>query len=62
MNTFTIEELDREEVEFLPPRVVMTAACNPCWNPCFVPCRPVVTVCLDVRVGCLIGVGAGVNA
>jgi hypothetical protein len=29
MNTFTIEELDREEVEFLPPRVVMIAACSP---------------------------------
>ena len=37
MNTFTTEELDREEIEFLPPRVVMTA-CNtrPCpttWTP-----------------------------
>ena len=37
MNTFSIDELDREEIEFLPPRVVMTA-CNtrPCpttWTP-----------------------------
>jgi hypothetical protein len=41
MNTFTIEELDREEIEFLPPRVVMTT-CNPrCYTPCApTPCAP----------------------
>jgi hypothetical protein len=36
MNTFSIEELDREEIEFLPPRVVMTT-CQPrptCYQPC----------------------------
>jgi len=62
MNTFTIEELDREEIEFLPPRVVMTT-CNPCCRPCPPPpcCEPTVHVCVKVNVGCLIGITAGAN-
>ena len=60
MNTFTIEELDREEIEFLPPRVVMSA-CSPrpcCYQPC---CAPTIKVCVDVRVGCLLTANAGIN-
>jgi hypothetical protein len=59
MNTFTIEELDREEIEFLPPRVVLTVGNGRC-NPCYVPCQPTIKVCVDLRVGCLLG--ASVNA
>jgi hypothetical protein len=55
MNTFTIEELDREEIEFLPPRVVMTT-CNPCYRPCS-PCQPTIEICVKVRLGCLLGGG-----
>jgi hypothetical protein len=54
MNTFSIEELDREEIEFLPPRVVMTT-CTPkptCYQPVCRPCHTV-EVCADVRVACL---------
>ena len=50
MNTLTIEELDREEIEFLPPRVVMTT-CNPCCRPCPPPpCHTSVDVCIRVRL------------
>ena len=51
MSTFTIDELDREEIEFLPPRVVMTAT-NPCCRPrC---CAPTLQLCLKVEVGCFV--------
>jgi hypothetical protein len=44
MNTFTIQELDREEIEFLPPRVVMTT-CNPrCYSP--PTCAPAPSKCV----------------
>ena len=56
MSTFTIDELDREEIELLPSRVVMTT-CNPCYRPCN-PCAPTIQVCLKVQVLCLVGVGA----
>ncbi len=60
MNTFSIDELDREEIEFLPPRVVMTA-CNPCYQPCS-PCQPTIQVCVQVRIGCLLGGTATIRA
>ena len=53
MSTFTIDELDREEIEFLPSRVVMTT-CNPCYRPCS-PCEPTIQICVKVRLGCLLG-------
>ena len=61
MNTFSIDELDREEIEFLPPRVVMTT-CNPrpCPPaPCYEPksCAPTLEICVKVRIGCLFGGG-----
>ena len=57
MNTFTIEELDREEIEFLPPRVVMcTSSCHPAC------CQPTVQVWINVRIGCLFGADAVVRA
>ena len=65
MSTFTIDELDREEIEFLPARVVMTT-CNP--RPCPpppcapAPCTPTLEICVKVRIGCLLGAGAQVNA
>ena len=41
MNTFSIEELDREEIEFLPPRVVMTTCQpKPCYQPAPSKCAP----------------------
>jgi hypothetical protein len=66
MNTFSIEELDREEIEFLPPRVVMTACQpKPCWQPCapkpVCPPPPCVEVCADIKVDCLIRVNAGLR-
>ena len=64
MNTFTLEELDREEIEFLPPRVVMTT-CNPCCRPCPPPpcCHPTVEVCVEVKVniGGLFGCSSSVR-
>ena len=59
MNTFTIEELDREEVELLPSRVVM---CSPCYQPCSPCCQPTVHVWINVRIGCLFGADAVVRA
>jgi hypothetical protein len=67
MNTFSTEELDREEIEFLPPRVVMTV-CQQRWCPpsCYVPkcppdtCVPV-RVCAEIKVGCLLGAGLRIN-
>ena len=63
MNTFTIEELDREEIEFLPPRVVMTT-CNP--RPCPPPpcapapkCEPI-RVCVELRLSLSIGCNGSV--
>jgi hypothetical protein len=47
MSTFTIDELDREEIEFLPPRVVMTT-CNPCCRPRS--CAPTLQLCVKVVV------------
>ena len=58
MNTFTIEELDREEIEFLPPRVVM---CSPCYQPCSPCCQPTVQIYVQIRVGCLLGGGIGTS-
>ena len=56
MSTFTIDELDREEIEFLPSRVVMTT-CNPCCRPsCWEPCEPTIRVCVKVQVCCLVGI------
>ena len=55
MNTFTIDELDREEVELLPSRVVMTT-CNPCYQPCY--CQPTIQIYVQVRIGCLLGADA----
>ena len=51
MNTFTIEELDREEVELLPSRVVM---CSPCYQPCSPCCQPTVQIYIQIRLdfGC----------
>jgi hypothetical protein len=46
MNTYTIEELDHEEIEFLPPRVVMCAS-----SPCC--CRPTIQICIGVRLCCI---------
>ena len=60
MNTFTIDELDREEIEFLPSRVVMTT-CNPCCRPCS-PCTPTVQIYIQVRIGCLLGADTFVRA
>ena len=58
MNTFTIDELDREEIEFLPSRVVMTT-CNPgCRPSCWEPCAPTISICVKVQVGCLVGISA----
>ena len=72
MNTFSMEELDRQEIEFLPPRVVMTVCqprCAPA--PCYVPkcepvwcepqCAPAINVCADVRVDCLVRVNLGLR-
>ena len=53
MNTYTIDELDREEIELLPSRTVMTLC-----NPCFRPCTPTIQVCLKVQLCCLGGVDA----
>ena len=57
MNAFTIEELDREEIELLPSRVVMTVCqprCAPA--PCYVPkCEPVCAPTIDVRISLRIG-------
>ena len=55
MSTYTIEELDHEEIEFLPPRVVMCAS-----SPCC--CRPTVQIYVNVRIGCLLWVNGGVAA
>ena len=69
MSTFTIDELDREEIEFLPARVVMTT-CNP--RPCPPPpcapapcpptycapvehCAPLVEIGIKIRIGGLFG-------
>jgi hypothetical protein len=30
----TMEEMDQELVEYLPPREVMCSPCRPCYNPC----------------------------
>lgn len=60
MNTFTIEELDREEVELLPSRVVMCAS-NPCWNPCWTPCHQPIQIYVNVRIGCFLGAQAYVG-
>ena len=67
MNTYSIEELDREEIEFLPPRVVMTT-CNPrptCYQPCapkpVCPPPPCVEVCAEVKVDCLIRANVGIK-
>ena len=59
MNTFTIEELDREEIEFLPSRVVMTVCQPRCAPP---PCcsTPTVEICVNVRIGCLVRCDANV--
>ena len=52
MNTFTIEELDREEIEFLPPRVVMSACSpRPC---CYQPCCNTVELHINIRLGCFV--------
>ena len=61
MSTYTIDELDREEIEFLPARVVMTAW-NP--NPCCRPscCETTIRICVQARVCCFVGVGATVSA
>ena len=62
MSTFTIDELDREEIEFLPSRVVMTTCNpNPCCRPCS-PCTPTVQIYIQVRIGCLLGADAVVRA
>jgi hypothetical protein len=63
MNTFSIEELDREEIEFLPPRVVMTLCNTRCYTPpsCYVPscqewcspcdpCKPTLTLRLNLQI------------
>jgi hypothetical protein len=60
MSTFTIDELDREEIEFLPPRVVMCAS-NPCWNPCWTPCHQPIHIYVNVRIGCFLGAQAYVG-
>ena len=60
MNTYTIDELDREEIEFLPPRVVMTTSCNNYCPP--PPCGPVLQVSINIRLGCLFGGEAYVRA
>ena len=56
MSTYTIEELDHEEIEFLPPRVVMCAtSCQP------VCCRPTIHIYVNVRLGCFLGCDGGMN-
>ena len=42
----TLEELELETAEYLPPRLVMSC-CNPCYNPCD---TIRVNVCLSVRL------------
>ena len=53
MNAYTIDELDREEIEFLPPRVVMTTSCNNYCppQPCAPQCAPTLQVTLKIRIG-----------
>ena len=64
MSTFTIDELDREEIEFLPPRVVMTtSSCNYCPPPpCGSQCAPVVQVSIKIRLGCFFGTSTELRA
>ena len=65
MSTYTIDELDREEIEFLPPRVVMTtSSCNTYCPPppCGSQCAPVLQVSIKIRLGCLFGGSADVRA
>ena len=64
MNTYTIDELDREEIEFLPPRVVMTTSCNNYCPPppCGSRCAPVLQVSVNIRLGCLFTGNADVRA
>jgi hypothetical protein len=57
MNTFTTEELDREEIEFLPSRIVMTT-CSP--NPCCRPCGSTIEIYATIRVGCFVRCDANV--
>ena len=57
MSTYTIEELDHEEIEFLPPRVVMCAtSCQPVF------CRPTIRICFDVRLCCLVSCNGQMEA
>ena len=63
MHTYSIEELDREEIEFLPSRVVMTLCNTRCAPPpCYVPrcepmwcppptCKPTIELYVSVRLG-----------
>ena len=64
MNAYTIDELDREEIEFLPPRVVMTTSCNNYCppQPCTPQCGPLVHVTIKVRVGCFLSGRVGLEA
>jgi hypothetical protein len=57
MSTYTIEELDHEEIEFLPPRVVMCGSPGFCQPTC---CQPV-HIYVNVRIGCLLWVNGGLN-
>ena len=50
--TYTIEELDHEEIELLPPRVVMCAS-NPCCQPC-PPCHQTIHIYFNFRLGCFV--------
>ena len=61
MNTYTIDELDREEIELLPSRVVMTACNNPCYSPCWNPCAPPVQIYVKFQLCGLLRGGVNVG-